>query len=37
MIHGGAVAGPTTTSLIWAAAIALVFAPLSVRAFKRKV
>lgn len=28
---------PVVQSLIWAAAIALVFAPLSVRAFKRKV
>jgi oleandomycin transport system permease protein len=37
MIHGGPVAAPMTTALIWAAAIALVFAPLSVRAFKRKV
>jgi oleandomycin transport system permease protein len=37
MIHGGPVAAPTIASLIWAAAIVLVFAPLSVRAFKRKV
>lgn len=37
MIHGGPVAAPTITSLIWAVAIVLIFAPLSVRAFKRKV
>jgi oleandomycin transport system permease protein len=37
LIHGGPVATPVITSLIWAAVIAAVFAPLSVRAFKRKV
>jgi oleandomycin transport system permease protein len=37
MIHGGPVAAPTITSLLWAAAIVLIFAPLSVRAFKRRV
>jgi oleandomycin transport system permease protein len=37
LIHGGPVATPVITSLIWALAIVAVFAPLSVRAFKRKV
>ncbi|HEY8471748.1 MAG TPA: ABC transporter permease [Natronosporangium sp.] len=37
MIHGGPVMTPTITSLIWAAVITLIFAPLSVRTFKRKV
>jgi oleandomycin transport system permease protein len=34
---GGPVAEPATWSLLWAAAIVLVFAPLSVWAFKRRV
>lgn len=34
---GGPVATPLWQSLLWAAGIALVFAPLSVRAFMRRV
>jgi ABC transporter DrrB family efflux protein len=37
LIHGGPVATPLLQSLLWAAGIALVFAPLSVRVFKRRV
>jgi ABC transporter DrrB family efflux protein len=37
MMLGGPVATPVMQSLLWAAAIAAVFAPLSVRAFKRRV
>ncbi|MDT0343482.1 ABC transporter permease [Streptomyces litchfieldiae] len=37
LMLGGAVADPVWKSLAWAAAIAAVFAPLSVRTFKRKV
>ncbi len=37
LMLGGPVAGPVTWSLVWAVAIVLVFAPLSVWAFKRKV
>jgi oleandomycin transport system permease protein len=37
LIVGGPVAGPVLGSLAWAAAIVAVFAPLSVRAFKRRV
>jgi oleandomycin transport system permease protein len=34
---GGPVAGPATQTLLWAAGIAAVFAPLAVWAFKRRV
>jgi oleandomycin transport system permease protein len=34
--HVASASGPVTWSLIWAAVIVLVFAPLSVRAFKRR-
>lgn len=37
LLVGGPVAEPVIKSLLWAAAIVLVFAPLSVKAFKRKV
>jgi oleandomycin transport system permease protein len=37
LMLGGPVAEPVTWSLLWAAAIVLVFAPLSVWAFKRRV
>jgi ABC transporter DrrB family efflux protein len=37
LINGGPVAAPVLQSLLWAAVIAAVFAPLSVRAFKRRV
>lgn len=37
LIHGGPVATPVLQSLAWAAVIAAVFAPVSVRAFKRRV
>jgi oleandomycin transport system permease protein len=37
LMLGGPVAEPATWSLLWAAAIVLVFAPLSVWAFKRRV
>ena len=37
LIHGGPVATPVLQSLLWAAVIAAVFAPLSVRAFKRRI
>jgi oleandomycin transport system permease protein len=37
LIHGGPVATPVLQSLMWAAVITLVFAPLSVWTFKRKV
>jgi oleandomycin transport system permease protein len=37
LLSGGPVAGPVVQSLLWAAAIAVVFAPLSVWALKRRV
>jgi oleandomycin transport system permease protein len=37
LLSGGAVAGPVVESLLWAAGILVVFAPLSVWAFKRRV
>jgi oleandomycin transport system permease protein len=37
LLTGGPVAGPVVQSLLWAAVIAAVFAPLSVWALKRKV
>jgi oleandomycin transport system permease protein len=37
LMLGGPVAEPVTWSLLWAAAIVLIFAPLSVWAFKRRV
>ncbi|WP_446218907.1 ABC transporter permease [Micromonospora sp. IBHARD004] len=37
LLVGGPVAGPVVQSLIWAAALAAVFAPLAVRALKRRV
>ena len=37
LMVSGPVAGPVTGSLLWAAAITVVFAPLSVWAFKRRV
>jgi oleandomycin transport system permease protein len=37
LLTGGPVAAPLTRSLLWAGAIVLVFAPLAVRAFKRRV
>lgn len=37
LMVGGPVAGPVLWSLVWAAAIVVVFAPLSVWAFKRRV
>jgi ABC-type multidrug transport system permease subunit len=37
LMLGGPVAEPVTWSLLWAAGIVLVFAPLSVWAFKRRV
>jgi oleandomycin transport system permease protein len=37
LLVGGPVAGPVVGSLLWAAVIILVFAPLSVFAFKRRV
>jgi oleandomycin transport system permease protein len=37
LLSGGAVAGPVVESLLWAAGLAAVFAPLSVWAFKRRV
>ncbi len=37
LINGGAAATPTVKALLWAAAIAVVFAPLAVRALRRKV
>lgn len=37
LIHGGPVAAPVLQSLVWAAVIAAVFAPLSVRALRRRV
>jgi oleandomycin transport system permease protein len=37
LLVGGPVAGPALTSLAWAAALVAVFAPLSVRALKRRV
>ena len=37
LLVGGPVAGPVTGSLLWAATITVVFAPLSVWAFKRRV
>jgi ABC-2 type transport system permease protein/oleandomycin transport system permease protein len=37
MLLGGPVAHPATVALLWAAGIAVVFAPLAVAAFKRRV
>jgi ABC-2 type transport system permease protein/oleandomycin transport system permease protein len=37
LLVAGPVAGPVLTSLLWAGAIGAVFAPLAVRAFRRKV
>ena len=37
LMRGGPVAGPVAGSLLWAAAIVAIFAPLSVWAFKRRV
>ena len=37
LLVGGPVAGPVAESLLWAAAIAAVFAPLAVRGLKRRV
>jgi oleandomycin transport system permease protein len=37
LLLGGRVAGPVTGSLLWAVAITVIFAPLSVWAFKRRV
>ncbi|MFN2555387.1 MAG: ABC transporter permease [Nitriliruptorales bacterium] len=37
LLNGGPVAGPVVQSLLWAAAIAAIFAPLSVLALKRRV
>ncbi|HEY0448114.1 ABC transporter permease [Actinophytocola sp.] len=37
LLVGGPVAGPVTTTLLWTAGIVAVFAPLAVRAFKRRV
>jgi len=37
LLVGGPVAGPVAWSLLWAGAIMLVFAPVSVLALKRKV
>lgn len=37
LMRGGAVAGPVAGSLLWAAVIVAIFAPLSVWAFKRRV
>ena len=37
MLVGGRVAGPVGQSLLWAAIIMIVFAPLAVRAFRRRV
>jgi oleandomycin transport system permease protein len=37
LLSGGAVAGPVVESLLWAAGLLAVFAPLSVWAFKRRV
>jgi oleandomycin transport system permease protein len=36
LMTGGPVAGPATRSLLWAAAILAVFAPLAVRAYRRR-
>ncbi|MEH1016559.1 ABC transporter permease [Micromonospora sp. CPCC 206060] len=37
LLIGGSVAGPVVRSLIWGAVIAAIFAPLALRAFKRRV
>ena len=37
LLNGGPVAGPVTQSLLWAAVLLVVFAPLSVWAFRRRV
>ncbi|MGH3983635.1 MAG: hypothetical protein ACRDST_13375 [Pseudonocardiaceae bacterium] len=37
LMVGGPVAGPVLVSLLWAAVILAVFAPLSLRALKRRV
>ncbi|GIM86902.1 ABC transporter permease [Salinispora arenicola] len=37
LINGGPVSGPVTWTLVWIAVLVIVFAPLSVRALKRRV
>ena len=37
LLTGGPVAGPALLSLLWAGAIMAIFAPLSIRAFKRRL
>jgi ABC-type multidrug transport system permease subunit len=37
LLSSGPVAGPVWTSLAWAAGLLVVFAPLAVRAFRRRV
>ena len=37
LLSGGPVAGPVTQSLLWAAGLLVVFAPLSIWAFRRRV
>ncbi|GIE76146.1 transport permease protein [Actinoplanes philippinensis] len=37
LLSGGPVAGPVTQSLLWAAGFLVIFAPLSVRAFRRRI
>ncbi|MEU4424593.1 ABC transporter permease [Actinoplanes sp. NPDC024001] len=37
LLNGGPVAGPVTQSLIWGAILLVIFAPLSIRAFQRRV
>jgi len=37
LLSGGPVAGPVTRSLLWAAGLLVVFAPLSIWAFRRRV
>lgn len=37
LLSGGPVAGPAATALLWSAGLLVVFAPLAVRAFKRRV
>jgi ABC-2 type transport system permease protein/oleandomycin transport system permease protein len=37
LLQGGPVATPVTHTLLWALALTVIFAPLAVRAFKRKI
>ena len=37
LLIGGPVAGATLISLLWAVGFAVVFAPLAIRAFRRRV